>query len=107
MELDFEEISEDELEEESKVKGLGDALGVDWASLIAESRPRPKPISSAKLRWESHNVLVNLGVSVKLAGKLSQQESYFSCDFHTSDVSNSCQSENMVYFKIQHNIHTE
>lgn len=68
MELDFEEISEDELEEESKVKGLGDALGVDWASLVAESRPRPKPMSSAKLRWESHNVLVNLGVSVKLAG---------------------------------------
>lgn len=69
MELDFEEISEDELEEESKVKGLGDALGVDWASLIAESRPRSKPISSAKLSWESHNVLVNLGVSVNLAGK--------------------------------------
>lgn len=77
MELDFEEISEDELEEESKIKGLGDALGVDWASLVAESRPRTKPISSAKLRWESHNVLVNLGVSVKLAGKILPHVFFF------------------------------
>lgn len=69
MELDFEEISEDELEEETRVKGLGDALGVDWASLVAESRPRIKPVSSAKRRWESHNVLVNLGVSVEMAGE--------------------------------------
>lgn len=69
MDLDFEEISEDELEEESKIKGIGDALGVDWASLVAEFRPRAKPSSSAKLRWESHNVLVNLGVSVRFAGE--------------------------------------
>lgn len=69
MDLDFEEISEDELEEESRVKGIGDALGVDWASLVAESRPRIKPMSSAKRRWESHNVLVNLGISVDLAGE--------------------------------------
>lgn len=69
MDLDFEEISEDELEEESRIKGIGDALGVDWASLIAESRPRNKPINSAKRRWESHNVLVNLGISVELAGE--------------------------------------
>lgn len=69
IDLDFEEISEDELDEEARVKGLGDALGVDWASLVAESRPRNKPVSSAKRRWESHNVLVNLGVSVELAGE--------------------------------------
>lgn len=69
MDLDFEEISEDELDEEARVKGLGDALGVDWASLVAESRPRVKPVSSAKRRWESHNVLVNLGVSVEMAGE--------------------------------------
>jgi hypothetical protein len=69
MDLDFEEISEDELEEESRVKGIGDALGVDWASLVAESRPRTKPMSSAKRRWESHNVLINLGISVQLAGE--------------------------------------
>lgn len=74
MDLDFEEISEDELEEESRVKGIGDALGVDWASLVAESRPRLKPMSSAKLRWEAHNVLINSGVSVQLAGKELVQE---------------------------------
>lgn len=69
IDLDFEEISEDELDEESRVKGIGDALGVDWASLVAESRPRIKPVSSAKRRWESHNVLVNLGISVDMAGE--------------------------------------
>lgn len=67
--MDFEEISEDELEEETRVKGLGDALGVDWASLVAESRPRVKPVTSAKRRWEPHNVLINLGVSVEYAGE--------------------------------------
>lgn len=69
MELDFEEISEDELEEETRIKGIGDALGVDWSSLVAESRPRIKPISSAKIRWDSNNVLINLGISVEMAGK--------------------------------------
>lgn len=76
MDLDFEEISEDELEEESKVKGIGDALGVDWASLIAESKPRTKPVSSTKLRWESHNVLVNIGISVKYAGNICLLRSF-------------------------------
>lgn len=76
MDLDFEEISEDELEEETRVKGLGDALGVDWASLVAESRPRVKPVSSAKKRWESHNVLVNLGISVEMAGEDLAKEIY-------------------------------
>lgn len=69
MELDFEEISEDELEEENRIKGIGDALGVDWFSLVAESRPRIKPMSSAKIRWDSRNVLINVGVSVELAGE--------------------------------------
>ena len=68
IELDFEEISEDELEEEARVKGLGDALGVDWASLVTESRPRVKPMTSVKKRWEGHNMLVNLGISVEMAG---------------------------------------
>lgn len=68
IDMDFEEISEDELEEESRVKGIGDALGVDWASLVAESRPRLLPMTSAKRRWEGRNVLINAGISVKLAG---------------------------------------
>lgn len=68
--MDFEEISDEELEEETKVKGLGDALGVDWASLVAESRPRIKVNSSgsAKKRWEPHRVLARIGISIKMAG---------------------------------------
>lgn len=69
MDLDFEEISEDELDEETRVKGLGDALGVDWASLVAESRPRIMPTNSVKRRWGGHNILVNLGISVDMAGE--------------------------------------
>ncbi|CAG4941524.1 unnamed protein product [Parnassius apollo] len=38
--LDFEEISDGELEEERTRAGLGDALGVDWASLGADARRR-------------------------------------------------------------------
>ncbi|CAH1983684.1 unnamed protein product [Acanthoscelides obtectus] len=48
---------------------IGDALGVDWASLVAESRPRQKPTSSAKLRWEGHNVLLSLGEQRELTLK--------------------------------------
>lgn len=68
--MDFEEISDEELEEETKVKGLGDALGVDWASLVAESRPRVKNATegSAKKRWEPHRVLARIGISIEMAG---------------------------------------
>lgn len=76
IDLDFEEISEDELDEETRVKGLGDALGVDWASLVAESRPRVKPVNSVKRRWESYNILVNVGVSVDMAGEELVKEIY-------------------------------
>lgn len=69
--MDFEEISDEELEEEVKVKGLGDALGVDWASLVAESRPRNKleKSGSAKKRWEYHKVLTRVGISLEMAGE--------------------------------------
>lgn len=69
--MDFEEISDEELEEEIKVKGLGDALGVDWASLVAESRPRVKQekSGSAKKRWESLKVLSRVGLSLEMAGE--------------------------------------
>lgn len=69
--MDFEEISDEELEEETKVKGLGDALGVDWASLVAESRPRVKPETSgsAKKRWDSLKVLSRVGLSLQMAGE--------------------------------------
>lgn len=74
MDLDFEEISDGELEEESRIKGLGDALGVDWASLAKETqRPiKHEPddfMNSTKSRWTPHRILWDIGVSAKLAGE--------------------------------------
>ena len=72
--MDFEEISDGELEEDVKTscKGLGDALGVDWESLVKESQPR-RPINvstdSAQDRWQCKAVFQRIGVSVKAAGK--------------------------------------
>lgn len=74
MDLDFEEISDGELEEESRIKGLGDALGVDWASLAKETQ-RPikletdEFVDSTKSRWTPHRILWDIGVSAKLAGE--------------------------------------
>lgn len=71
MDLDFEEISDGELEEEARNKGLGDALGVDWASLVQESRKIKKDTShetTAKQRWQPHRVLLDIGISYKYAG---------------------------------------
>nr|BAN21057.1 hypothetical protein [Riptortus pedestris] len=71
--LDFEEISDEELEEESKSnKGVSvvDALGVDWASLVAEWRP-PREIpkeGSARSNWGSEAIFRRIGVSPDLAG---------------------------------------
>lgn len=74
MDLDFEEISDGELEEESRIKGLGDALGVDWASLAKETqRPiKHEPeefMDSTNSRWTPHRILWDIGVSAKLAGE--------------------------------------
>ncbi|CRL04094.1 CLUMA_CG017207, isoform A [Clunio marinus] len=74
MDLDFEEISDGELEEESRIKGLGDALGVDWASLAKETQRPIKQehdglMDSTKSRWTSHRILWDIGVSAKLAGE--------------------------------------
>lgn len=74
MDLDFEEISDGELEEESRIKGLGDALGVDWASLAKETQRPIKHetdefMDSTKSRWTPHRILWDIGVSAKLAGE--------------------------------------
>lgn len=72
MDLDFEEISDGELEEESRLKGLGDALGVDWESLAKETQ---KPInrdvenSSTKSLLTPHRILWDIGVSAKILGE--------------------------------------
>ncbi|XP_047041687.1 uncharacterized protein DDB_G0284459-like isoform X3 [Helicoverpa zea] len=70
--LDFEEISDGELEEERTRAGLGDALGVDWASLVADVRRREQTsVSSggARDRWRPERVLAHLGLSLNMAGK--------------------------------------
>lgn len=75
IDLDFEEISDGELEEEARIRGLGDALGVDWASLVEESkslaREKSKDVqSSARQRWQPHRILLDTGISFKMAGEL-------------------------------------
>lgn len=73
IDLDFEEISDGELEEEARTKGLGDALGVDWASLIEESKAMmreklTKTETSVKQRWMPDQILLDVGISYKMAG---------------------------------------
>ncbi|KAL4712841.1 hypothetical protein ACJJTC_011911 [Scirpophaga incertulas] len=74
--LDFEEISDGELEEERTRAGLGDALGVDWASLVADVRRREQsaPTGGARDRWKPEKVLTRVGLSLEMAGKDTVQE---------------------------------
>ncbi|KAL1123982.1 hypothetical protein AAG570_001752 [Ranatra chinensis] len=88
--LDFEEISDEELEEEAKAnKGsLGDALGVDWASLVAECRPQKRgggqggggglddstSGGTAHRMWTSNSILARIGVSLEYAGEKLYKE---------------------------------
>ncbi|KAJ6638060.1 Fl(2)d-associated complex component [Pseudolycoriella hygida] len=70
----FEEISDGELEEEARIRGLGDALGVDWASLVEESKviTLEKSIptqTSAKQRWQPSPIVLDAGVSHKFASE--------------------------------------
>ncbi|CAH2104356.1 unnamed protein product [Euphydryas editha] len=69
--LDFEEISDGELEEERTRAGLGDALGVDWASLVADVHRREQiaPAGGARDRWRPECVLSRLGLSFDMAGR--------------------------------------
>ncbi|XP_012254839.2 zinc finger CCCH domain-containing protein 13-like [Athalia rosae] len=71
--MDFEEISDGELEEDIKTsgKGLGDALGVDWESLVKESQPRRLAtitLDTAQSRWQCKAIFQRIGISVKYAG---------------------------------------
>lgn len=79
IDLDFEEISDGELEEEARTKGLGDALGVDWASLVEESKAimrekLTKVETSAKQRWHPDQILLDVGISYKMAGATFAQQ---------------------------------
>ncbi|XP_012279904.1 zinc finger CCCH domain-containing protein 13 isoform X2 [Orussus abietinus] len=71
--MDFEEISDGELEEDIKTsgKGLGDALGVDWESLVKESQPRRSAVynqDTAQGRWQCKAIFQRIGISAKYAG---------------------------------------
>lgn len=57
--------------------GIGDALGVDWQGLIAETRQQATDHAaqqgvdrntSAKQRWQPHRVLLDMGISFDMAG---------------------------------------
>lgn len=70
--MDFEEISDGELEEDVKTscKGLGDALGVDWESLVKESLPRrPTNHENPQDRWHFKSIIQRIGISVRAAGR--------------------------------------
>lgn len=72
--MDFEEISDGELEEDIKTsgKGLGDALGVDWESLVKETQARrtmPSNQDSAENRWQCKAIFYRIGISKKYAGE--------------------------------------
>lgn len=70
--LDFEEISDGELEEDSRIKGVGDALGVDWASLVKEAKVtslNPTERTTAKEKWQAHRIILDVGISLKMAGE--------------------------------------
>lgn len=48
-------------------------MGVDWASLVAETRPRERSDTEAipggaRKRWEPHRLLARIGVSLQYAG---------------------------------------
>lgn len=74
IDLDFDKILEDyENEKESEVcAGTFDALGADWANLIEESKAakqqKSKEEPCASQRWQSHRILLDAGVSFKMAG---------------------------------------
>lgn len=71
--MDFEEISDGELEEDVRTsgKGLGDALGVDWESLVKDAQPRRTVNSeqSAQSRWQCKAIIQRIGISTKNAGQ--------------------------------------
>ncbi|XP_055841834.1 fl(2)d-associated complex component [Episyrphus balteatus] len=70
--LDFEEISDGELEEDSRTKGVGDALGVDWASLVKEAKVpalHGAERTTAKEKWQAHRIILDVGISLKMAGE--------------------------------------
>uniref|UniRef100_A0A8D8LIC6 Uncharacterized protein n=1 Tax=Cacopsylla melanoneura TaxID=428564 RepID=A0A8D8LIC6_9HEMI len=70
FDLDFEDASDEDLE--TKAATIGDALGVDWASLVQETKPQnlsQEETGSAKKRWEPAQIFARLGLSDTMAGR--------------------------------------
>lgn len=56
---------------------MGDALGVDWASLVQESRFIQKDSTletTAKQRWQPYRIFLDVGVSYEMAGNEFAEE---------------------------------
>jgi len=78
--MDFEEISDEELDEKGNKVHIVDALGVDWSSLVCKEKTRPESPSSVSLgsvsssykvreRWNAIQVLKQVGVHRDLCGE--------------------------------------
>lgn len=53
---------------------MGDALGVDWSSIVEESKRKVKEesqlgVNTAKQKLKPHRVLLSIGISQKMAGE--------------------------------------
>ncbi|KAL5273577.1 hypothetical protein ACFFRR_000371 [Megaselia abdita] len=80
----LEEISDNEIEEDKSVKGIGDALGVDWASLVeaskakaiksSEEENKKKKNEEIDEKWRTERILLDIGISVKYAGEKLAKE---------------------------------
>lgn len=50
--------------------GVGDALGVDWSSLVAETKRMPSnQTTTAKQKWQPHRIILDVGISMRMAGE--------------------------------------
>lgn len=50
--------------------GVGDALGVDWSSLVAETKRLPSYLTTtAKQKWQPHRIILDVGISMRMAGE--------------------------------------
>lgn len=109
LDLDFEEISDCELEEEARIKGLGDALGVDWASLVEESKAMlreklRKTVTTVKQRWNPNQILLDTGISYKMAGESFAQKTLvhaFESTQHLANVKNENLNDNHTNIDIK------
>ncbi|KAF4523246.1 hypothetical protein B566_EDAN006869, partial [Ephemera danica] len=95
--MDFEEISDGELEAE-EARGGVDALTVDWAALMSQTRSREgdETKEARTHRWQGSQLLSRLGVSMKLCGpELASQLGIVLADDSTSEQKDG-EAENVV-----------